>query len=146
MKRTTLIRIGGLLTGVIFVVTGVWAVSRFAFTGNVKETGSHNAATTAPNQTPDNGTPSDSMSATPIYTPSQQVASNGTTASYTSPSPSYTVINFYGEQLSVNGWKITSETTLNGTTTINAQGNGYTVSVAISDAANNSTRFTLQTS
>lgn len=82
--------------------------------------------------------------AIPVYTPSTVTAVANKKEVLASPSPTYTVINFYGEELSTNGWKIATESTENGTTTINASGSGYSMSVSITSAANNGSQFTIQ--
>jgi len=48
--------------------------------------------------------------------------------------------------LSKNGWKITTDSSENGITTINAAGNGYTMSVSITSSGNTGSQFTIQTS
>jgi hypothetical protein len=82
----------------------------------------------------------------PVYTPSTVTAFANQKEVLGSPSPTYTVINYYGEVLSKNGWKITTESTENGSTTINASGNGYTMSVSITSYGSNGSQFTIQTS
>lgn len=83
-------------------------------------------------------------SAIPLYTPSTITAIANKKEVLSSPSPTYTVINFYGEELSINGWRINTESTEHNTTTINASGNGFTMSVSITSAVNNRCQFTIQ--
>lgn len=82
----------------------------------------------------------------PVYTPSTVTASADKKEVLASPSSVDTVVNFYGEELSTGGWKITTESTENGTTTINAAGNGYAISVSITGEGSNQSQFTIQTS
>lgn len=142
----------GLFAGILALLAVVGVVAHEYLP--VRPTASNAARTSTQTQPPssqnnsqtqeDNHSP-DSAPAAPLYTPSQLVSSTQSSTTYSSESPSYTVINFYGEYLSTNGWKITSETTLNGTTTIHAENNGRVVSVAIDDAPNNGSTFTIQT-
>lgn len=80
----------------------------------------------------------------PIYSPSTKTASGSNGTTYTSSSPWYAVLNFYGEQLSENGWTIATESTQNNTTVINAKSNGSVVSVSITNSGNNQATFTIQ--
>lgn len=82
----------------------------------------------------------------PVYTPSTVTASANKKEVFGSPTPTYTVVNYYGEVLSENGWKITTESTENDITTINAAGNGYTMSVSIARSGSNGSQFTIQIS
>lgn len=148
--------------GVVIGAIAIWAFGLLVHIPG--ENTADTAVTTYSSNTPTRGTahasnppsstnainsaqPSSSIpSAIPIYTPSSLDSSSGNTFVYSSQSPDYTVINFYGEELSTNGWKITTESTENGSTTINASGNGYTMSVSITGASNNGSQFTIQQS
>lgn len=118
------------------------------YSSNSSTQGTARASNPPSNASSNNSTqPSSSLPSTiPIYTPSSLDSSNDNKYVYSSNSPDYTVINFYGEELSTNGWKITTESTENGSTTINASGNGYTMSVSITGASNNGSQFTIQQS
>lgn len=155
-------RFGTFLGGIIIGALGIWFLSVFVHIPG--ENTSHTAVTTYSSntsspQTQASATPGSSPNTSidshaaktlppviPVYTPSSLQSSGDNKAIYTSQSPDYTVLNFYGEALSTNGWHITTESTENGSTTINASGNGYTISVSISAVGNNGSQFVLQLS
>lgn len=155
-------RLGTFLMGVIIGALCIWVLGLLVHIPgeNTANTTVTTYSTKSPNQgtvhtrtdpggTSTNNNPQTSSSlpsAIPVYTPSSLASSNDNKFDYTSQSPDYTVINFYGEELSTNGWKITTESTENGSTTINASGNGYTMSVTITGASNNGSQFIIQQS
>ena len=139
--------------GIILGALAFWAFGSLIHVPG--ENTSNTAVTTYSSNTPSQPAPSPASStanpstlpsAIPIYTPSSLTSSSTNKAVYASQSPDYTVVNYYGEMLSTNGWKITTESTANGTTTINAAGNGYTMSVAITAAGDNGSQFAIQNS
>lgn len=162
MKQLFHRRLGTFLLGVIIGALGIWAFGLLVHipgenTANTSVTtyssNSPSHATAHASNPPSNTSTNDTApasnslpSAIPIYTPSTLESSTDNKYVYSSQSPDYTVINFYGEELSTNGWKITTESTENGSTTINASGNGYTMSVSITDAGSNGSQFTIQQS
>ena len=154
-------RLGTFLAGIIVGVFGIWLLGLLVHIPG--ENTAHTAVTTyssnnastpqaqaspssSTNPNPDTHTAPTLPAAIPVYTPSSLQSSSDNKAVYTSQSPDYTLVNYYVEMLSTNGWHITTETTANGTTTINASGNGYTMSVSISAANNTGSQFVLQLS
>lgn len=162
MKQLLHRRLGTFLMGVVIGALCVWTLGLLVHIPgeNTANTSVTTYSSNVPNQattrarnhpsstsTNDNSSVANSLpSAIPIYTPSSLNSSNDNKYVYSSQSPDYTVINFYGEELSNNGWKITTESTENGSTTINASGNGYTMSVSITGTSNNGSQFTIQQS
>jgi hypothetical protein len=162
MKNFIRGKLGTFLVGVVIGALCIWVFGLLVHipgenTANTAVTTyssnmSHQSSTTTSNPLsnadPKNNAQASSTlpSAVPIYTPSSLNSSSNNTFVYSSQSPDYTVINFYGEELSNDGWKITTESTENGSTTINASGNGYTMSVSITGANNNGSHFTVQQS
>lgn len=145
-----------LLTGVLFGVFVFWVIGIFV---HVPGTYTITPVTYVPNSNrgnmqsnnPSVGSSETSQSnslpaAIPVYTPSTVTSSADKKEVLGSPSSTYTVINYYGEVLSKNGWRITTESTDSDVTTINAAGNGYTISVSIASSGNTGSQFTIQTS
>lgn len=155
-------RLGTFLIGVVIGALCIWVLGLLVHIPG--ENTSYTSVTTYSSKSPNQGTvhvrnaPSGTStndniqtssslpSSIPVYTPSSFESSNDNKYFYASQSPDYTVINYYGEELSTNGWKITTESTENGSTTINASGNGYTMSVTITGASNNGSQFIIQQS
>lgn len=157
MKQLLRRGLGKFLLGIVLGALVFWAIGSLMHIPG-ENTSTTNVTTYSSNQPPARSTntttstnnvdsSSNSLpSAIPIYTPSSLMSSSAKRAVYSSQSPDYTVINYYGEMLSTNGWKITTESTENGATTINASGNGLAMSVSITAAGNNGSQFAIQNS
>jgi cytoskeletal protein RodZ len=157
MKQLLRGRFGTFLMGIVLGALVFWAIGLLTHipgenTSNTNVTTyssiqppSHSTGTTSSSNT-DPGSSSPLPSSIPIYTPSSLMSSGTNKAVYSSQSPDYTVVNYYGEMLSKDGWKITTESTQNGATTINASGDGLAMSVSITAAGNNGSQFTIQNS
>jgi hypothetical protein len=151
LNRSTLLLIGFLFgifvfwfIGTFVHIPGTYTITPVAYVPNSNSgnTQSNNPSVGSIETSQSNSLPS----AIPVYTPSTVTASADKKEVLGSPSPTYTVINYYGEVLSKNGWKITTDSSENGITTINAAGNGYTMSVSITSSGNTGSQFTIQTS